>query len=88
MAVVDRESLHCLARPPKVIEGSLWVALQLGIPYLWVDRYCINQHNAVEKHHLITHMDSIYRGATLTIVASISTEPSQGLSGISGTARW
>jgi hypothetical protein len=33
-AIVDRESVNSLARTPKVVEDSLWVALQLDIPYL------------------------------------------------------
>jgi hypothetical protein len=55
---------------PKTIEDAISVALQLGIPYLWVDRYCISQQNAVEQHHLIANMDIIYRGASLTIIAA------------------
>jgi hypothetical protein len=72
---------------PKTIEDAMWVALQLKIPYLWVDRYCIDQQNAVEQHHLIANMDIIYRGASLTIIAASGQGPHDGLPGINGTPR-
>jgi hypothetical protein len=72
---------------PKTIEDAMSVALQLGIPYLWVDRYCIDQQNAVEQHHLIANMDIIYRGASLTIIAASGQGPHDGLPGINGTTR-
>jgi hypothetical protein len=70
---------------PKTIEDALHVALRLDIPYLWVDRYCINQNNDSEKFHLITKMDAIYRGATITVVAASGQDPHRGLPGINGT---
>jgi hypothetical protein len=38
---------------PQVIEDSIFVVLQLGGRYLWVDRYCIDQNDAIEKHRQI-----------------------------------
>jgi hypothetical protein len=35
----DEESLKLPPRLPKTIEDSIYVALQLNIPYLWIDRY-------------------------------------------------
>jgi hypothetical protein len=72
---------------PKTIEDSIWVALQLGYSYIWIDRYCIDQQNDAEKHHLITNMGTIYRGATLTIIAAAGDSPHSGLPGINGTPR-
>lgn len=73
-----------LQQPPKTIEDAMFVALTLGIPYLWVDRYCIGPD---DKHHLIRNMDKIYQGATLTIIAAAGTGPWDGLPGVRGTSR-
>ena len=37
----------------QVIEDSIFVVLQLGGKYLWVDKYCIEQDNAAERHRQI-----------------------------------
>jgi len=63
------------------------VANEIGIPYLWVDKYCIDQSNTDEKHSLIRQMDKIYRGAELTIVATAGQDAELGLPGVSGLAR-
>ena len=76
--------LGCL---PKTIEDSIWVTLQLGYSYIWIDRYCIDQQDDTEKHHLITNMGAVYRGATLTIIAASGDSPHSGLPGINGTPR-
>jgi hypothetical protein len=76
--------LGCL---PKTIEDSIWVTLQLGYSYIWIDRYCIDQQNDAEKHHLIKNMGAVYRGATLTIFAASGDSPHSGLPGINGTPR-
>lgn len=72
---------------PKTIEDSIWVTLQLGHSYIWIDRYCIDQQNDAEKHHLITNMGAVYRGATLTIIAASGDSPHSGLPGVNGTPR-
>ena len=76
--------LGCL---PKTIEDSIWVTLRLGYSYIWIDRYCIDQQNDAEKHHLIKNMGAVYRGATLTIIAAAGDSPYSGLPGINGTPR-
>jgi hypothetical protein len=72
---------------PKTVADSMWVALQLGISYLWVDRYCIDQANSEEKHYLIQNMDTIYSSAALTIVSTSGNGPHAGLPGVEGTNR-
>jgi hypothetical protein len=72
---------------PKTIEDSIWVTLQLGYSYIWIDRYCIDQQNDAEKHRLIMNMGAVYRGATLTIIAAAGDSPHSGLPGINGTPR-
>jgi hypothetical protein len=72
---------------PKTIEDSVEVAVRIGIAFLWVDRYCIDQKNAAEKHDLIQNMDTVYRGAALIIVAVSGRTLHDGLLGINGTFR-
>jgi hypothetical protein len=38
---------------PQIIWDALKAALRIGILYLWVDRYRINQSDAYEKQHQI-----------------------------------
>ncbi|KAF1933727.1 HET-domain-containing protein [Didymella exigua CBS 183.55] len=72
---------------PKTIEDAIHVTLQLGINFLWVDRYCINQNNHEEKHHMINNMDQIYLNSTFTIIAAEGDGPNAGLPGVCGTPR-
>jgi hypothetical protein len=72
---------------PRTIEDAMAVAKELDIPYLWVDRYCIDQNNQKEKHTVISNMDKIYSGAELTIIAAAGSDPQYGLPGVSTTIR-
>ncbi|ETS76643.1 hypothetical protein PFICI_12030 [Pestalotiopsis fici W106-1] len=72
-----------------VIEDALVCASKLNIPYLWVDRYCIDQEDTHdkrkhdEKQRLIQSMDQIYSSATVTIIAAAGIDASAGLPGVS-----
>ncbi|KAI0426892.1 heterokaryon incompatibility protein-domain-containing protein [Xylaria sp. FL1042] len=68
---------------PRVIEDAILVTLSLGYRFLWIDRYCIDQHDASNKHEQIMHMDSIYQYAALTIIAAAGTDETYGLPGVS-----
>ncbi|KAI1423231.1 heterokaryon incompatibility protein-domain-containing protein [Xylaria sp. FL1777] len=68
---------------PRVIEDAILVTLSLGYRFIWVDRYCIDQHDASKKHEQIMHMDSIYQYAALTIIAAAGTDETYGLPGVS-----
>jgi hypothetical protein len=72
---------------PKTVEDAMYVAINLGIPFLWVDRYCIDQQNSHDKHNIIQNMDRIYQGADLTIIATVGDDPHHGLPGIRDTPR-
>ncbi|EUC45918.1 hypothetical protein COCMIDRAFT_4955 [Bipolaris oryzae ATCC 44560] len=75
------------ASVPKTVEDAMDVAINLGIPYLWVDRYCIDQGNAEEKHRIIKNMNRVYEQAEVTIIAAIGDDPHHGLPGVRGTFR-
>lgn len=57
----DKEELYRVlpAKLPRTIADAMTVTLRIGLRYLWVDRYCIDQSNAEEKHDSIQHMDAI-----------------------------
>jgi len=72
---------------PKVVRHSISVTKALGLRYLLVDKYCINQDNPEEKHYQISQMGSVYKGAELTIVADAGTDEDFGLPGVGSTPR-
>jgi hypothetical protein len=63
------------------------VTLKLGLCYLWVDRYCINQDDDEEKTRLFSMMDVIYRNAEVTIIAAAGEGPEDGLPGVRESSR-
>ncbi|KAI1823544.1 heterokaryon incompatibility protein-domain-containing protein [Xylaria intraflava] len=71
------------AKLPATIEDAIKVSLALQYGYLWVDRYCINQHGGDEKAKEIARMDEIYRGAEVVLVDVAAADPSFGLPGVS-----
>jgi hypothetical protein len=62
-------------RIPKVIEDAIFVCRKLSIPYLWVDRYCINQSDLLSKGSEINGMAFRYLYAKLTIIAGMYWNP-------------
>jgi hypothetical protein len=76
-----------LPQLPKTIEDSIGVTKELGLRYLWIDKYCIDQSDKEEKHRHIHQMDLIYAGAEVTIIAAAGENPDHGLCGFNGTPR-
>lgn len=70
-----------------VIEDAMKVTVQLRFRYLWVDRYCIPELDAAEKHRQICGMGVIYSNAALTIIAAAGDSPDYGLPGVSSRRR-
>lgn len=68
---------------PQTVEDAMNVAQILGFRYLWVDRYCIDNFEPQKKHHMINNMDTIYRSATLTIIAAAGSDAEHGLPNVS-----
>lgn len=81
------ELTETLENVPQTIMDAISVTLDLGILYLWVDRYCVDQSNPEEKHKIIRNMDKIYLGAEVTIIASAGADPQYGLPGVRNTSR-
>ncbi|OTA04513.1 hypothetical protein A9Z42_0051170 [Trichoderma parareesei] len=72
---------------PKAIEDAMTVCRQLGLRYLWVDRFCIQQDGMEsEKKAQINAMGSIYSSAEFTIIHASGTSMHDPIAGVS-TAR-
>jgi hypothetical protein len=67
----------------QVIQDAMKVVTRLGMRYLWVDQYCVNQHEHDIKNTQIGEMDQIYAGAYATIVAAAGSNARYGLPGVS-----
>jgi hypothetical protein len=72
---------------PRTVADALKVTKELGLRYIWIDRYCINQKEDDEKQVQIRQMDLIYQKAFVTIIAAAGTDPHFGLPGVSATSR-
>jgi hypothetical protein len=72
---------------PRVVTHAIFVTKALGIKYLWVDRYCIDQNNPVQKHDQISKMNLIYEGAEITIVNVAGDNAQSGLPGVDDEVR-
>ncbi|PSN69287.1 HET-domain-containing protein [Corynespora cassiicola Philippines] len=82
------EDTHLRSLPdvcPNVIEDALTVTKNLGIPFLWVDCFCISS-NPSTKHQQIARMDLVYKHSKVTIIAASSSGADYGLPGV-GMAR-
>ncbi|KAI8958511.1 HET-domain-containing protein [Daldinia sp. FL1419] len=83
----ESPSTRLLSSVSNSIKDAATVVKQLGLRYLWVDRYCIDQRNVEAKAFHISHMDVIYRGAELVIVAAAGSDENYGLPGVGSTPR-
>ncbi|KAI7778860.1 hypothetical protein LA080_001551 [Diaporthe eres] len=72
---------------PLTIEDAISVTKGLGLRYLWVNQYCIDQSNIKEKQEQIQKMDRIYQCAEVTILATAGDDCHYGLPGVSKRAR-
>lgn len=87
----DREGCNEPSDPlsnlPLTIEDAISVTKSLGLRYLWVDQYCIDQNNSKQKQAQIRKMDRIYQCAEVTIMAAAGDDCHYGLPGVSKRAR-
>jgi hypothetical protein len=74
-------------RLPKVVKHAIIVTKALGMRYLWVDRYCIDQIDKAQKHNQIVKMNLIYEGAEITIVNTAGDDAESGLPGVGNEPR-
>ncbi|KAI3317230.1 heterokaryon incompatibility protein-domain-containing protein [Xylariaceae sp. AK1471] len=67
---------------PQTIKDVLQVTRWLGLQYVWIDAYCIDQNNPLELQKAIQNMDTVYENALLTI-CSFWADSDAGLHGVS-----
>jgi hypothetical protein len=72
---------------PRTIKDAIYVTSKLGLQYLWIDRYCINQSSKKEVKEHVASMDLIYSQSCLTIVAAAGRNPKFGLPGVGERTR-
>ncbi|KAL2135765.1 hypothetical protein VTI74DRAFT_7135 [Chaetomium olivicolor] len=53
----------------KTFQDAIVVALEMGMPYLWIDSLCIIQDDDEDWRHQSSYMDDIYMNSLLTIAA-------------------
>lgn len=70
-------------RAPQTIEDAISIVQELGEQFLWIDTYCIDQNDPLEREHVINNMHHIYECAVLTICTLSGTSSNSGLPGIS-----
>ncbi|KAJ2988098.1 hypothetical protein NUW58_g4154 [Xylaria curta] len=86
---LDSENIKHLEAPnslkdsilPEVVADAIYLCLDIGQRYLWVDRFCIVQDDLELKAEQIDAMGVIYDRAFLTIVA-LGDGPTAGLVGL------
>ena len=79
-----------IALPPKLpqtVEDAIEFTAKISERYLWVDVFCIDQHDPQHRQRQINNMDLIYQSAYLTVIALDGDHSDAGLSGISRPIR-
>ncbi|KAH7310914.1 heterokaryon incompatibility protein-domain-containing protein [Stachybotrys elegans] len=66
---------------PLTVRDTFHLARALNVPYVWVDRLCIIQDDALSKHENIKRMASVYARAYFTVIATDG-DANWGLRGI------
>ncbi|KAL6405195.1 2-polyprenyl-6-methoxyphenol hydroxylase [Ilyonectria robusta] len=72
---------------PRTVEDAITVVRELGLRYLWVDRYCLDQSNKSEFQTQLNQMADIYRHALVTIIGAAGSDADYGLPGVSSRPR-
>ena len=72
---------------PTTIDDAIHVTRNLGLRYLWIDKYCIPKQNLAEKQRQINQMDLVYSAAEITIVVAAGHSQQYGLPGITNGRR-
>lgn len=62
----------------KTLQDAIETTLRLGFRYVWIDALCIVQDDNEGKIAEIMNMSTIYKNATATIMASVTTAASDG----------
>ena len=66
---------------PQTLRDAIWLAHQLGIPYIWIDSLCIVQDDNSDWARESARMCDTYANSALTIAASRAAASSEGFLG-------
>ncbi|KAI1085643.1 HET-domain-containing protein [Whalleya microplaca] len=83
----DNQTFFLPEKLPLVVTDAIIVTKSLGFRYLWVDKFCIAQHQPEVKHKQIAQMDAVYTNSVLTIIAAAGQDENYGLPGVSSRPR-
>ncbi|KAF2014357.1 HET-domain-containing protein [Aaosphaeria arxii CBS 175.79] len=64
---------------PLTFRHAIAFTHSIGLRYLWIDSLCILQDSASDWRHEASKMPDIYENACVTLAATMSYDPSQGL---------
>jgi hypothetical protein len=67
---------------PRTISDAMFVVESIGEKYLWVDSLCILEDGESEMKAMVHAMDSVYKNASLTIIAACGEDSNAGLPGL------
>lgn len=74
---------------PRTVADAVELASATSLKYLWVDSLCILQDDPEDVKAHVHYMDSVYQGASLTIIDAGGEKASAGLEGFQpGWRRW
>ncbi|RSL54077.1 hypothetical protein CEP54_010094 [Fusarium duplospermum] len=63
---------------PATLKDAIVVCAKLGIPYIWIDAFCIVQDDPEEKAVEIAQMPKIYENSTLTVAIARAASVNDG----------
>lgn len=64
--IIDDDRLPPEHNLSQVVKDSISVTKLLGYRYIWIDKHCINQHDAAIQKEQIENMDLVYTSAEVT----------------------
>jgi hypothetical protein len=78
LTLAQRRREIVLGDMPQTLQDALFIAQQLGIPYIWIDALCIIQDDKSDWQKEAALMGTVYRNSHLTIAASNAPTSSAG----------
>jgi hypothetical protein len=72
---------------PNTIKDAIIVTQRLGLRYLWVDRYCIDQADEDRRNSQMGQMNLVYKNSEITIIAAAGKDSAYGLPGVTSRHR-
>jgi len=74
----DHQTRIAWEQLPRTFQDAVSFAYRLGFAYIWIDSLCIIQDSVDDWRHEGSRMADIYKNASLTLAATLSSESSGG----------